>query len=131
MKIKPARIFAVCLFFLVSGLILSCSKDKDNTPSGKSHKVQFKVVASTGSEIQLAVYGVDEDITSESSISGAEWASEVITTPAGTDELSISSQAIGTDANSTLKVQIYVDDELKKEGTSKGEILVAEASVKL
>jgi len=36
--------------------------------------------------------------------------------------------AIGASATSTLKVQIWVDGELKKEGTSSGQYLSASAA---
>ncbi|HTN38365.1 MAG TPA: hypothetical protein VL053_14895 [Arachidicoccus sp.] len=130
MKIKASSILSFCVFVALSCLIFSCSKDKDS-PSGKSHKVQFKVVTSPGCDIQLAVYGVGDDNTSETSLSGTEWASEILTAPAGTEGLYLSAQATGVDANSTIKAQIYVDGELKKEGSAKGEILVGNVSLEL
>lgn len=131
MKIRSTNLLTLCTIILLSSLWLSCSKDKDNTPSKKAHEVQFKVVTSEGSNIQLAVYAIDDDITSESSIPGTEWASDLIIAPAGTKNVSLNAQGIGADASSTMKVQIFVDGELKKEGKAKGEILVNSATLDL
>lgn len=117
----------VILFVIGAGLISSCSKDKD-TPSSKSHKIIFKATVSDGSTISDAVYGVDTDITTETSLSGESWTSDEIIAPAGSINANVSIQAMGQDADATLTVQIYVDGALKKEGKSTGEILVAEAN---
>lgn len=131
MKIQSTKLLAVCLIILSGSFCLSCSKDKDNTPSKKTHEIQFKVITSAGSNIQLAVYAIDDDITSESSIAGNEWESELTLAPTGTKTVTLNAQGIGADESATMKVQIFVDGELTKEGTSKGEILVANATLDL
>ncbi|UAY55528.1 hypothetical protein [Arachidicoccus terrestris] len=117
----------VILFVIGTSLISSCSKEKD-TPPSKSHKIIFKATVSDGSTISNTVYGVDTDITTQSSLSGESWASDEIIAPAGSINANVSIQALGQDADATLTVQIYVDGELKKEGKSMGEILVAQAN---
>lgn len=119
--------FAVLLF---AGLI-SCKKDENQEPSKTSHKVVYKLEASAGSELSVVVYGYDSQLTSNSSLSGTTWSSPEITVPAGTVVLSVTGNATGANANSTLKAQIYVDGELKREGLSSGTALSAIASFSL
>jgi hypothetical protein len=76
----------------------------------------------------VAVYGYDSEITTATSLSGTTWTSPEITVPAGAVIANAGIDATGGDASATLKVQIYVDGSLKKEGTSSGEILSAHAS---
>lgn len=129
MKKNTFRI--VASLAILAGLICftSCSK-KDSSPSGKSHKVIFKAIASEGSNIQQAAYGVDVDLTTVSSLQGTTWTSPEITSPAGAVNANVNVEGYGASASSTLKVQIYVDGVLKKEASSSGEVLVAIASYK-
>lgn len=123
--------FVVLLATMFIGFVSSCSKDDDddNTPgSGKSHKVVFKAIASTGADIDVAVYGIDGNPTTASSLSGTTWTSPEVTSEAGAYNANVAVNAIGADASATLKVQIWVDGELKKEGTSSGQYLSASAS---
>ncbi|KLT65322.1 hypothetical protein [Pedobacter sp. BMA] len=117
---------------LVTGFT-GCKKDDDNVdgPSKTSHKVVFKMVASAGSSISTVVYGYDSQITSATTLSGTTWTSPEITVPAGTVSLNVTGNARGVDASSSLKAQIYVDGELKKEGSSTGAVLSALASYSL
>ncbi|GGI27615.1 hypothetical protein [Pedobacter mendelii] len=125
-KIKTIVVsfFALMLF---AGL-MSCKKDEGETSSKTSHKVIFKLEASAGSSISAVVYGYDSQITTATNISGTTWSSQEITVPAGTASLNVAASATGANANSTLKAQIFVDGELKGEGTSSGSILSASAS---
>ncbi len=132
-KIKLNRTLLTGAFLLLSGTLLlgvtaSCSNDEDNDEPQTSHKVVFKAQASSGSNIDIAVYGLDSNTTTATSLSGTAWTSPEITAPAGTYGANVAVNAIGADANSTLKVQIYVDGELKKEGTSSGQYLSASAN---
>nr|WP_315028812.1 hypothetical protein [uncultured Chryseobacterium sp.] len=123
--------FVVLLATMLMGFVASCSKDDDdNNVNGakNSHKVVFKAIASSGSNISVAVYGIDGNPTTASSLSGANWSSPEVTSEAGAYSANVAVNAIGPDASSTLKVQIWVDGELKKEGTSSGKILSASAS---
>lgn len=117
--------FVILLTALFLGITSSCSDDDDN---GTSHKVVFKAIASSGSDIDVAAYGYDSTITTATSLSGTTWTSPEITVPAGAVMASVGVNAEGANPSSTLKVQIYVDGELKKEGTSSGEILSAQAN---
>lgn len=126
--LNRAQFIAFLLFFgLTAGLLSSCSKDKD-TPSNNTHKVVFKGFTSDGSNIDVAVYALDEDVTSETSLTGIKWSSEEMTAPAGTEGVAVDIIASGKDAQATLVVQIFVDGQLAKEAKAKGEQLEAMAS---
>lgn len=129
MKNIKIKTFVLSFFALVlfTGL-MSCKKDERESPSKSSHKVVFKLEASAGSNISTVVYGYDSQITTATSLSGTTWTSQEITVPAGTISINIAANAIGANTNSTLKAQIYVDGELKREGASSGAILSASAS---
>lgn len=124
--------FFVLLATMLFGFVTSCSKDDDDdnnvNGAGKSHKVVFKAIASSGSNISGAVYGIDGNPTTATSLSGTTWTSPEVTSEAGAYNANVAVNALGANASSTLKVQIWVDGELKKEGTSSGEILAASAS---
>ncbi|MBV8324962.1 hypothetical protein [Chryseobacterium sp.] len=134
-KMRMSRLlkgtFVVLLTAMLVGFVSSCSKDDDdNVPgvgAGKSHKVVFKAIASAGSNIDVAAYGIDGSATTATSLSGTTWSSPEITTQPGAYTANVAVNAIGANASSTLKVQIWVDGELKKEGTSSGQILAASA----
>jgi len=123
--------FVVLMATLFIGLVTTSCKndDDDDIPgAGKSHKVVFKAIASSGSDIDVAVYGIDGNPTTASSLSGTTWSSPEVTSEAGAYGANIAVGATGVNASSTLKVQIWVDGELKKEGTSSGQVLSASAS---
>ncbi|WP_223607158.1 hypothetical protein [Chryseobacterium sp. OSA05B] len=132
-KSKLYQTIQYTLVVLVTAVLLgfssSCSNDDDDdAPARQSHKVVFKATASAGSNIDVAVYGYDSTITTASSLSGTTWTSPEITTPAGAVNVNVGVNATGSSSSSTLKVQIYVDGELKKEGTSSGQVLSASAN---
>lgn len=110
------------------GFATSCSSDDDQPNPATSHKIVFKAQASSGSDINIAVYGIDGSATTATSLTGTTWTSPEITAPAGTLTANVGVNAVGANASSTLKVQIYVDGELKKEGTSSGQTLSASAN---
>ncbi|SFN23764.1 hypothetical protein SAMN05421594_1737 [Chryseobacterium oleae] len=132
-KSKIHQTIQYTLVVLVTAILLgftaSCKgDDDDDTPARKSHKVVFKAIASAGSNIKTAVYGYDSTNTTATSLSGTTWTSPEITSPAGAINVNVGVNATGSSSASTLKVQIFVDGELKKEGTSSGEILSATAN---
>ncbi|WP_415326201.1 hypothetical protein [Chryseobacterium sp. MMS23-Vi53] len=122
--------FFVAATALVFGFVASCSNDDDDIipGDGKTHKVVFKAEASSGSNIDIAVYGIDGNPTTASSLSGTTWTSPEITTDKNAYSANVAVSADGANASSTLKVQIWVDGELKKEGTSSGQVLSASAA---
>lgn len=128
MKFLKTTLIAFAVFTTIIGS--SCSKDDAGTPgpSATSHKVQFKAEASAGSDIEVAVYGYDANTTTATSLSGTTWKSPEITVPAGTSIATAAVNGTGANASSTLKVQVWVDGVMKKEGTSSGAILSAQAS---
>ena len=119
--------FLVLFITLVS--FSYCSKDKDNPPAAS--KLQFKAEVSAGSVLNMAVYGYDATLTTASSLGGTTWTSPEINVPAGANLASITVNARGASASSTLKVQVYVNGMLKKEGTGSGAALSATAQYNL
>ncbi|RQO31648.1 hypothetical protein DBR32_06765 [Taibaiella sp. KBW10] len=99
----------------------SCKK------KGSAHKVVFKAEASSGGSVDVAVYGYDANTTTASSLTGTTWSSPELNVPAGTVNANVVVNGQGN-STSTLKVQIYVDGVLKKEGTSSGQVLSASAN---
>lgn len=123
--------FLAVMAVMLIGFTASCSNDDDDNNvngAGKSHKVVFKAIASSGSNIDVAVYGIDGNPTTASSLSGSTWSSPEVTSEPGAYSANVAVNAIGADASATLKVQIWVDGELKKEGTSSGQYLSASTS---
>lgn len=121
-----ASFFMMMAIFCLAG----CSDDGDsNSPT--THQVYFQAEASAGSSINQVVYGFDTSLTTATSLGGMTWKSAEITVPATATVLSINMNAIGVNASSTLKVQIYVDGVLKKEATGSGTALIAQAQYSL
>lgn len=116
------------LTLMFASIFTGCSKDDDHKPSSTSHKVIFKATASAGSNISVAVYGYDNTPTSATGLSGTTWTSPEINVPAGTVLTTATVNAMGANASSSLKVQVFVDGEFKKEGTSTGQALTASVS---
>lgn len=116
------------LILITSFSVLGCSKGGGgDTPANASHKVVFKAEASAGSLINMVVYGHDVTLTTVSAIKKQSWTSPEMDVPASANVASIIANAAGASASATLKVQVYVDGVLKKEGTSTGTALSATA----
>lgn len=126
------RAFIAMVATVLLGFISSCSNDDDDNNSGggsgTSHKVIFKSEASPGSTLSNATYGYDSTNTSVTGLSGTTWSSPEITVPAGAVMVNVGVVGTGANAASTLKVQIYVDGQLKKETTTSGSTLSGMAS---
>lgn len=131
MKVSRNKYAALIFAALIAIATLGCSKDKNNAPSSTSHKLVFKAEASSGSSLNMVVYGYDNTLTTVSSLGGTTWTSPEITAPANATVASVVLNAMGANASSTLKVQVYVDGVLKKEGTSTGTALSATAQFNL
>lgn len=125
MKTKQ-MIFALGIAVLSTVFIFSSCGSKDLPKKGGTHKVQFKATGSSGVNISIVAYALGTEITNKSDLSGSTWTSEEFTTSAGT--FNVSANARGVDANSTLKVEILVDGQVVKTGTSTGSILSATAA---
>lgn len=114
---------------LLTCIFVGCSKDNDDNNDTGQRKVVFKAEASAGSTITTAVYGAQGDgQTTATGLSGTTWTSPEITVPANALSVAVAVGGTGVDVSSTLKVQIFVNGELKKEGTSSGTVLSASAS---
>jgi hypothetical protein len=130
MKVLQNKFAKFIVLIFVIPLVVNCSSD-DKGPSNTTKKVIFKAEASTGSSINMAVYGYDATLTTVSSINNQSWTSPEITVPASANVASVIANAMGANAASTLKVQVYVNGVLKKEGTSTGTALSATAQYDL
>lgn len=109
------RKLAVAGMLFTALLAVSCSKDKKDDPPASTRKVQFKAEAANGGQINVAVYGVDNNTQTEMNLSRATWSSPEITAPAGAYNAHIVINGSGPTDAATMKVQIYVDNQLKKE----------------
>lgn len=131
MKTMYKKIVLRSMMLLIAlGLVFgisSCSRDDDGGGSGGTHKVVFKAVGSEGVVIKTVGYTVGTEIHTKSDLSVNTWSSEEITIT-GNTPLSAIANAVGPGANSTLKVQIFVDGKLVKESTSTGTYLSTTAA---
>lgn len=111
---------------MIATLFSACKKDdKDDAPGRTTHKLVFKAEGSAGVNLTVVAYGYDTQITSASNLSGNTWSSAEINVPASAVSANITINGTGVSSTATLKVQIYVDGQLKKEATSTGTILSA------
>ncbi len=130
MKVSQNKFAKLIVLICTIPFLLNCSSD-DNEPNNTSKKIVFKAETSAGSSINMAVYGYDATLTTVSGINSQSWTSPELTVPSGANVASIIANAAGANASSTLKVQVYVDGVLKKEGTSTGTALSATAQYNL
>lgn len=134
MKKSNFKIIYLVLSVSVLYLFVGCSNDDNDgssTPPPSTYEIVFKAEASTGSTLNMSTFGYDSTLTNVSSIGGTTWTSTSITAPSSANVASVSMNAIGANASSTLKVQIYVNGVLKKEGFSTGTALAATAQYNL
>ncbi len=131
MYIIKSKINVRLLIVAVSFTFAACSKNNQRTPGNLSHKVIFKAEASAGSFINMVVYGYDVTLTPVSGINAPIWTSPEITVPPNASIASITANALGVNTSSSLKVQVYVNGLLKKEGISTGTALSATAHYNL
>ncbi len=129
MSFSKIKIAAVLFGLVLLQISTSCSKDEE--PTGSSKKVVFKAEASSGVLVNLVVYGYDNNLTTISKANVQTWTSPEITVPANTSVATISANAMGVNASSTLKVKVFVDGVEKRENTSTGTALSATAQVNL
>ena len=114
---------------LVASLFSACKKDdKDDGPQRTSHKVVFKAIGSADVTLRNTGYGYDTQITTATGIGGTTWTSAEMNVPASAINANVVMNATATSGTATLKVQIFVDGQLKKEGTGTGSILTASAT---
>ncbi|MGE6396313.1 hypothetical protein [Chryseobacterium scophthalmum] len=132
-KIKLNRVFKGLFVAVITVMVLSfvesCRKDNDDTSEDiKTQKVVFKAEGSSGVNISKAVYGIDGNPITVNGLSGATWTSPEVTAEGVVYNTNVVVNATGVDAASTLKVQIWVDGQLKKESVSSGMTLSASTS---
>lgn len=132
-KIKLNQVFKGLFVAVITVMVLSfvesCRKDDDDTSEDiKTQKVVFKAEGSSGVNISKAVYGIDGNPITVTGLSGATWTSPEVTAEGVVYNTNVVVNATGVDAASTLKVQIWVDGQLKKESVSSGVTLSASTS---
>lgn len=122
-------VFVALITVMVLSLVESCRKDNDDTSEDiKTQKIVFKAEGSSGVNISKAVYGIDGNPITVTGLSGTTWTSPEITAEGVVYNSNVVVNATGVDAASTLKVQIWVDGQLKKESVSSGLTLSASTS---
>jgi len=132
MKTEKNKIATFLILALSAFAFTSCSKDDgDDANGGNSHKLVFKAEVSAGSSINQSVYGYDTSLTTVTGLGGLAWTSPEVTAPANARVASFVVNAVGANASSTLKLQVFVDGVLKKESTSTGTALVSQAQYTL
>ena len=132
-KIKLNQVFKGLFVAVITVMVLSfvesCRKDDDDASEDiKTQKVVFKAEGSSGVNISKAVYGIDGNPITVNGLSGATWTSPEVTAEGVVYNTNVVVNATGVDAASTLKVQIWVDGQLKKESVSSGMTLSASTS---
>lgn len=131
-KIKLSRVFKGLFVAVITVMVLSfvesCRKDDDVSEDIKTQKIIFKAEGSSGVNISKAVYGIDGNPITVTGLSGTTWSSPELTAEGIVYNSNIVVNATGVDAASTLKVQIWVDGQLKKESVSSGLTLSASTS---
>lgn len=122
-------VFVAVITVMILSLVESCRKDNDdNSEEIKTQKVVFKAEGSSGVNISKAVYGIDGNPITVTGLSGTTWTSPELTAEGVVYNSNVVVNATGVDAASTLKVQIWVDGQLKKESVSSGLTLSASTS---
>lgn len=132
-KIKLNQVFKGLFVAVITVMVLSfvesCRKDDDDASEDiMTQKVVFKAEGSSGVNISKAVYGIDGNPITVNGLSGATWTSPEVTAEGVVYNTNVVVNATGVDAASTLKVQIWVDGQLKKESVSSGMSLSASTS---
>ncbi|MFC0427156.1 hypothetical protein [Chryseobacterium scophthalmum] len=132
-KIKLNQVFKGLFVAVITVMVLSfvesCRKDNDDASEDiKTQKVVFKAEGSSGVNISKAVYGIDGNPITVTGLSGTTWTSPELTAEGVVYNTNVVVNATGVDAASTLKVQIWVDGQLKKESVSSGMTLSASTS---
>lgn len=131
-KIKLNQVFKGLFVAVITVMVLSfvesCRKDDDTSEDVKTQKIIFKAEGSSGVNISKAVYGIDGNPITVNGLSGTTWSSPELTAEGVVYNSNVVVNATGVDAASTLKVQIWVDGQLKKESVSSGVTLSASTS---
>jgi len=126
------RFTTVCLTLIgLFAVVTSCHGEEEKYEV--AHKIMFKAEASAGSNITHITHNGKGEVN-QIDVSGTTWTSPEITE---TNRLRVGetvnwtktviADAIGANASSTLKVQIYVDGVLKKEVITTGKGLTSRA----
>jgi hypothetical protein len=115
--------------------VISC--DRDDTPPQVTHKIAYKAEVSGGT-ITSGKYIAYEEvkdgkpvILSDVPPGGDKWSKEVSTTlnQGSKNPALLEIKATGTNASSSLKIQIYVDGQLKSEKVATGQVLNADTQI--
>lgn len=134
MKTTKKRMSTFLMLAITAFAFTACSKDEDGDDPGAivpAHTLVFKAETTSDLKISHLLYGYDADLTSVSGLNTITWTSPEVPVPASATKASFSVNGVGTNAASTLKVQVYVDGVLKKEEMKTGSILSVQAEYNL
>ncbi|MDR6404267.1 MULTISPECIES: hypothetical protein [Chryseobacterium] len=115
--------------------VMSC--DRDDTPPEVTHKIVYKAEVSGGTITSGKYMSYEEVkdgkpvILSDVPAGGDKWSKEVTTTMRQgiKNPALLVMKATGTNDSSTLKIQIYVDGQLKSEKIATGQVLNADTQI--
>lgn len=134
--LAPKFLLRGILFLSLIGTVFialnSCNREEDRAKY-VTHTITYKAETSAGSNLKsVTAFALDAKSFRDEPLSGTTWSSDVEGKGLQGEEHVIALRVDGTgiDVNSTLKIQIYVDGDLKKEEISKGLNLEAYAEYK-
>lgn len=116
-KLLKNLLFVLLLTISLSG----CSNDDGN--SSNERKVTFKVIGTNGANITTIVYALDSETFPVLNVNSSNWTSEEITLPADVNILSLSGNAIGSSASSSIRLEILVNGQVKKQQSASGTVM--------
>lgn len=116
-KLLKSLLFVLLLTVTLSG----CSNDDGN--SSNERKVTFKVIGTNGANITTIVYALDSETFPVLNVNSSNWTSEEITLPADVNNLSLSGNAIGSSASSSIRLEILVNGQVKKQQSASGTVM--------
>lgn len=115
------KLFLVLSFFSI--LVTGCSSDDRAESNNPEKRVTFKVIGSSGASISVVVYGIGTSTYPVSGINSSTWTSDEILVPEAATTVTLSANAMGTSVTSSIKLQIFINNELKKEITQSGTVM--------
>lgn len=122
------KLLLAVLPLMALAILASCSKKGDETPAG-THKVVFKAETSSDASISTALFtNATGDVTTNTSVNSKTFTSAELTIPSSVMVINFGATGSGASANSSLKVQIWVDGNLVKENIGTGTTLSATTS---
>lgn len=118
------------IFLLIAVATLALTFNSCSKSSPGTSKVQYKLVGSAGVQISSVAYATDGTggANTITEVGTQTWESEEYTFDNNKGYATMSASATGPDNNATLKAQIFVNGQLKKESSATGTILATSVS---